>query len=256
MNTPPSGHIKTAIVLATYNELPNLEKLLPQLLRDNPDVQIIVVDDNSPDGTPAMLDVWMKGNDRLVALVRAGKLGYGTAILAGLELALEMGAGQVVTLDADYSHNPADIPELLEGLRGADVAIGSRYAQGVRVLNWQISRLLLSLFANRYLQIILGMPVQDITSGFRAYNRTAVEAVLCNRVRSVGYSFLAEVLYILYLRRLTIVEVPIIYTERREGQSKMGTRVIGEAVFRPWMLRFGAVKFGMKTRKREQEQKQ
>lgn len=236
----PAAHT-TVIVLATYNEAPNLNRLLPQLLKENPHVQIVVVDDNSPDGTAALLEQLKNADNRVVPLVRASKLGYGTAILAGMKRALELGADQIVTLDADFSHNPTDIPELLKALERADVAIGSRYTQGVRVLNWQISRLLLSLFANRYLRLILGMPVEDMTSGFRAYRGDAVKALLSTPIRSVGYSFLVEVIYSLYLRGFQIIEVPITYTERREGQSKMGKRVIGEAIFRPWTLRLRAM---------------
>lgn len=229
------------VVLATYNEAPNLERLLPRLVEVVPDARIIVVDDNSPDGTPALLER-MRGEDhRIVPLVRPGKQGYGTAVLAGLKRALELGAQRVVTLDADFSHDPADVPRLLEGLEKGEIAIGSRYYQGVRILNWGISRLLLSLFANRYVKTILGFQVEDATSGFRAYRRGAVEALLQARIGSVGYSFLVEVLYYLHRRGFCLVEVPIVYTERREGQSKMSKKVIREAMIRPWALRiFGS----------------
>lgn len=245
----------TAIILATYNEKPNLQRLLPQLLQENPDAQIVVVDDNSPDGTPAWLELMQTENDRLVPVVRSAKMGYGTAILAGMKRAMELGVDQIITLDADFSHNPEDIPALLQALTSADVVVGSRYTQGVRVLNWQISRLLLSLFANRYLKLILSVPVEDMTSGFRAYRSGAVEALLAARVRSVGYSFLVEIMYILHLRKFAITEVPITYTERREGQSKMGKRVIGEAILRPWTLRVRAMFFDPKAQRHEEKQK-
>ncbi len=232
-----SSASKTCVVLATYNEAQNLSGLLPLIFLSVPDAYIIVVDDNSPDGTPDLLAGMRNTNDRIIPLVRSGKLGYGSAVLAGMKRALEMEADYIVTLDADFSHNPKDIPRLLDALASVDVAIGSRYTQGVRVLNWQISRLLLSLFANRYLQVILGMPVEDLTSGFRAYRRAAVEALLIRKIKSVGYSFLAEIMYTLYRRKFTIEEVPITYTERREGQSKMSKNVIWEAVFRPWKMR-------------------
>lgn len=225
------------IVLATYNEAPNLEKLLPRLREEVPEACIIVVDDNSPDGTPALLAGMAAADSRIVPLVREGKLGYGTAVLAGMRRALELGAERIATMDADFSHDPADVPRLLAALDQADVAIGSRYYQGVRILNWGISRLLLSLFANRYVKTILGFQVEDATSGFRAYRRPAVEVLTTSRIDSVGYSFLVEVLYCLFRRGFRLTEVPIVYTERREGQSKMSKKVIGEAVLRPWMLR-------------------
>ncbi len=226
------------IVLATYNELPNLETLVPALLALLPEARVVVVDDNSPDGTPAFLQELAKAEPRLVPVIRPGKAGYGGAILAGFQRALELGAQQIATLDADFSHDPAELPHLLAALGHADVAIGSRYYNGVRVLNWHPSRLLLSLFANRYVKGILNIPVDDSTSGFRAYRREAIVALQEARIGSVGYSFLVEILYFLHGRRMRIVEVPIVYTERREGQSKMSKRVIREAVIRPWILRF------------------
>jgi dolichol-phosphate mannosyltransferase len=231
--------MQTAIVLATYNEAANLSALIPRLSEVVPDAWIVVVDDNSPDGTPNLLNSLQQKYPKLVPVVRSGKLGYGSAVLDGFRRALEQGADAIVTLDADFSHDPAEIPRLLAGLKDADVAIGSRYYGGVRVLNWHVSRLLLSLFANRYVRTILGMPVEDATSGYRAYRRPAVEAILASRINSKGYSFLVEVLYRAYQRGMRITEVPIVYSERREGQSKMSKGVIGEAIIRPWLLRFG-----------------
>lgn len=235
--TAEGAYSDTCVVLATYNEAPNLQNLVPELLQVLPAARIIVVDDNSPDGTPNLLKAIAKNEPRLVPIIRPGKGGYGSAVLDGLKRALELGAARIATLDADFSHDPAALPALLEGLREGDVAIGSRYFEGVRVLNWHPSRLLLSLFANRYVKTILSIPVEDATSGFRAYRRAAVEALTSSKINSVGYSFLVEILYFLYRRGMKIVEVPIVYTERREGQSKMSGRVIREAVVRPWLLR-------------------
>lgn len=227
------------VVLATYNELANLTELIPKLRELLPEARIVVVDDNSPDGTPDFLRKLAENDSYVVPIIREAKQGYGSAVLTGFRHAYETGADCVVTLDADFSHDPGAIPDLLGALERADVAIGSRYYGGVRVLNWHPSRLLLSLFANRYVRAILGIPVSDATSGFRAYRRSALEAILSSRIDSQGYSFLVEILYRAFRRGMKITEVPIIYSERREGQSKMSRRVIFEAMVRPWLLRFG-----------------
>lgn len=228
---------RRAIVLATYNEAVNLRNLVPRLAELVPDANIIVVDDSSPDGTPEMLRTMTAEVPALVPLIRPGKQGYGTAVTAGLRRAMELGATEIATMDADFSHDPSDVPRLFEALADADVAVGSRYFGGVRVLNWHPSRLLLSLFANRYVKTILGIDVEDATSGFRAYRRPAAEHITNMHINSLGYSFLVEVLYGVLAAGFRPVEVPIIYAERREGQSKMSKKVIAEAVFRPWQLR-------------------
>jgi dolichol-phosphate mannosyltransferase len=158
-------------------------------------------------------------------------------MLRGFQEALAGGATEIATLDADFSHDPAELPRMFEALERADIAVGSRYSGGVRVLNWHPSRLLLSLFANRYVSAILGLNISDATSGFRAYRRATLESIPFGQIRSTGYSFLVEVIYSLTRKGHTVVEVPIIYTERREGQSKMDKGVIFEAVLRPWLLR-------------------
>lgn len=236
-----------AIVLATYNEAINLEKLIPVIRERVPDANVIIVDDNSPDGSPAILERLAAADAHVIPLIRPGKQGYGSAVFAGFRRALELGADRIATLDADFSHDPNDLPVLLAALDNADVIIGSRYYRGVRVLNWHVSRLLLSLFANRYVRTILGLPAQDCTSGFRAYRRPAIEALMNTRIGSQGYSFLVEILYALHRMHFHIGEVPIIYSERREGQSKMSNRVIREAILRPWLLRFSSLKTNGKT---------
>jgi len=240
--SPPPGTSSRFVVLATYNEWANLQNLVPAIAGHVPDARIIVVDDNSPDGTPEHLRAMAASEPRLLPLVREKKAGYGSAVLAGFNRALELGATEIATLDADFSHDPAELPNLFAALASSDVAIGSRYYHGVRVLNWHPSRLLLSLFANRYVKTILGIPVEDATSGFRAYRRHCLEALQHGRIASVDYSFLVEILFFLHRRGMRVVEVPIIYTERREGQSKMSKRVIREAMLRPWLLRFSSRK--------------
>ncbi len=232
-------NLPTAIVIAAYNELPNLQKLIPQLRELLPHAFIVVADDNSPDGSPAFLHESAEKDPLIIPLIRPQKAGYGLAVLAGFRRALELGAQRIVSLDADFSHDPRDVPHLLAALDQADVAIGSRYYKGVRVLNWHPTRLLLSLFANRYVGFILRIPVLDATSGFRAYRRNAAEIITQTPIQSRGYSFLVELLFRVHSHGMRIVEVPIIYSERREGQSKMSKGVIAEAMIRPWLLRFG-----------------
>lgn len=225
------------IVVATYNEIANLPRLLAAIFAAVPDVGVIVVDDNSPDGSPKLLRQMAASDPRLLPVIRDKKGGYGGAMLVGFEQALAHGAFQIATLDADFSHDPAELPQMFAALERAEVIIGSRYSGGVRVLNWHPSRLLLSLFANRYVITILGLPVADATSGYRAYRRSALEKIVNSGIRSAGYSFLVEVLYGLVKQGSSVVEVPIIYTERREGQSKMSKGVITEAILRPWIVR-------------------
>ncbi|MDX2176620.1 MAG: polyprenol monophosphomannose synthase [Candidatus Sumerlaeia bacterium] len=224
-----------AVVIATYNERENLVVLLPALFAAVPGARVFIVDDNSPDGTakvPAEL-----GLADAQAIVRTRQRGYGTAVRDGLLAAVEAGAERVVTMDADLSHDPADVPRMFAALENADLAIGSRYAGGVRVLNWGVRRLLLSLFANYYVRSILGFSSYDNTSGFRAFRGTLLRRMPLRRLKSNGYSFIVEVLELARRARAKVVEVPIIYSERREGQSKMSNAVIAESVAMPWRLR-------------------
>lgn len=225
------------VVVATYNEKANIPQLIPAIFQAVPDATLIIVDDNSPDGSPELLRQMAAEDPRLRPIIREGKGGYGGAMRRGFQEALAAGATELATLDADFSHNPESLPQMFSALQQADIAIGSRYSGGVRVLNWHPSRLLLSLFANRYVAFILGMDIADATSGYRAYRRHTLEAIPFEDIRSTGYSFLVEILYRLKKQGYQATEVPIIYTERREGQSKMDRSVIFEAILRPWILR-------------------
>jgi len=231
------GRKPMVAVLATYNERENILPMIEQLLALPLGLSVMVVDDRSPDGTAEAVRQRYGHQPRVILIERGGPRGYGRAMVAGFQRALEEGFQTMVTLDADFSHDPAAVPRLVQGLDPAAVALGSRYKDGVRVLNWPPRRLVLSLFANRYVQVLLGLPTRDSTSGFRAYDRRVLEAIDLKSLRSHGYAFLVEILYRAFLCRFSLVEVPIIYTERREGQSKMSKRVIFESIWAPWRLR-------------------
>jgi dolichol-phosphate mannosyltransferase len=227
------------VVVATYNERSNMERLAPKLMALEPPVDALIVDDNSPDGTGDAIEKMAEDfPGRLHLLRRPGKLGYGTAFAEGIARARELGATAIVSMDADFSHDPADVPDLLRALdeQGFDIIVGSRYTGGVRVLNWPVFRLLLSVFANNYARLLLGLPVKDATSGFRAYRADVFDKVNLGRIRARGYAFLVEALFRMKCRGLTMGEWPIVFSERRDGRSKMSRTIIFEAALRPWWL--------------------
>lgn len=223
-------------VIATYNERDNLEKLIPEIFRVVPEIQLLIVDDNSPDGTSQLVKELQQHNPRLHLLTRPKKLGYGTAFIAGFDYVLQKNADIVITMDADFSHDPAVIPRMLERIKEADVIIGSRYINGIRILNWPLRRLLLSAFANRYVNLILQLGIKDCTSGYRCYRSEVLKRVNYRKIKSRGYAFLVEILFLIKRAGFRVVEEPIIYTERREGHSKMSKSLIIESMFRPWLL--------------------
>jgi dolichol-phosphate mannosyltransferase len=225
---------RSLTIVATYNEADNISRLIPEILNRLPETSILVVDDNSPDGTAALVRAMSGVDGRVSVMCRTGRRGYGSAMIAGLSYAIEQGFDYILTIDADFSHDPADLPRLLHALEKGDVAVGSRYVGGVRVINWDVRRLLLSLTANAYVRWLSGLPCVDCTSGFRAYRASVFGAVRLDTIYTTGYAFLPELLF--NLGAVRVVEVPICYTERRVGQSKMSKRVIAEAVVRPWAL--------------------
>jgi dolichol-phosphate mannosyltransferase len=227
------------ILVVTYNEAANIARLIPAIRQHLPDASIAVVDDNSPDGTGEIVRAAQATDDRVKLISRSDKRGYGSAAITGMQYGIRHGFDMIATLDADFSHDPADLPRLIDALSRADVAIGSRYVGGIRVLNWEVRRLLLSLAANRYVRVLSGLRCVDCTSGFRAYRVDALQKVAFDRISSTGYAFLPELLFA--LGRIRIEEVPICYTERRVGQSKMGKKVILEAILRTWALLFRRV---------------
>ncbi|MFL6333992.1 MAG: polyprenol monophosphomannose synthase [Pyrinomonadaceae bacterium] len=230
---------RTLIVVPTYNERENVGRLVGELLAVAPGADVCLLDDASPDGTADYAEELYGGEPRFSVLRRTGARGYGRSLLDGYRRALEGGYARLVQLDADFSHDPQRIPALVEASARADVVIGSRYCEGGGVENWPMRRRLLSRFANAYVARITGLHVRDTTSGFRCYTRRALRALLEGRTAGEGYAFLVEATYRARRAGLRIDEVPITFTDRREGQSKMSRKVILESVLMPWRLRFG-----------------
>jgi len=226
------------IVIPTYNETENIRRLLPVLLDLPLRPDVLVVDDNSPDGTGgAVLDHAATG--RVHLLSRQAKEGLGKAYIAGFRWAMDREEyDPIIQMDADFSHNPESVADLTAALSGHDIAIGSRYCSGVNVVNWPISRLLLSWFANQYTRVITGLPVRDATGGFKAFRRSAMARLDLDSIRSDGYSFQIEVTYKLYRAGCSVVEVPITFVDRHAGTSKMTRHIVWEAVWMVWRLRF------------------
>jgi len=226
--------LKTLTLIVTYNEAENISRLIPAILERLPESSVLVVDDNSPDGTARAVRSLGERDPRVSVICRTNQRGYGSAMIAGMSHALERGFDAILTLDADFSHDPADLPRLLAALGDADVVVGSRYAGGVRVLNWEVRRLLLSLGANAYVRFLSGLACVDCTSGLRGYRARVLQQLKLSTIRTIGYAFLPELLF--SLGDVRVAEVPICYTERRLGESKMSRRVIAEAIVRPWVL--------------------
>ena len=225
---------KALVVVPTYNELENIEQLLRNIISLQHQFDVLVVDDNSPDGTAGLVKKLMKEFPRRFFLLeRAGKLGLGSAYIAGFKWALEGDYSYIFEMDADYSHNPIDLMKLLGACKddGFDLAIGSRYATGVNVVNWPMSRVLLSWMASRYVRFITGMNIYDTTAGFICYRRTVLEKINLDKIHFVGYAFQIEMKYKAYLSKFRIKEVPVIFTDRTNGESKMSSGIISEAIF-------------------------
>lgn len=226
------------VVVPTYNERDNLPKLVERLLALPERVEILVVDDGSPDGTGQWAAETGLKENRLHLLARTAKNGLGRAYVAGFEWALQHGYALVVQMDADFSHSPEDVSKLIAGIResGAGLAIGSRYAGGIRVINWPLKRLILSVGASYYVKWITGMPVWDPTGGFKCWRRTTLEAINLPSVRSNGYGFQIEMNHRTWSRGIAITEVPIIFADRVEGVSKMSKKIVIEALLMVWGL--------------------
>lgn len=237
--------MKAIVVIPTYNERDNIVRLAGEVLNQHPSLHLLIVDDNSPDGTGILADELSAGNDRIRVIHRSGKLGLGSAYRTGFKLALEMGADFIIEMDADFSHDPAVLPVFLDTVAGCDLVIGSRYLNGVSVVNWPIRRLILSYFASVYTRYVTGLKLMDCTSGFKCFRRSALESIDLDSVRSDGYSFQIEMNYRCMEKGCKIVEVPIIFIDRHAGTSKMSRRIVLEAIVMVWKLKLGTVISGM-----------
>src|SRR6478735_2957814 len=229
---------KTLVVVPTFNERENLPPLSQRLLALPTPVDMLVVDDNSPDGTGKIADELAVKHPSIQVLHRAEKNGLGRAYIAGFKWALEHGYEFVFEMDGDFSHNPDDIPQFLEAAKTADLVLGSRYVNGIRIINWPLSRLMLSKSAATYVQLITGMPFTDPTGGYKCFRRRALEALHLDAVRSNGYSFQIEMTHRLWRQGMKVVEVPIIFTDRFQGHSKMTGHIVREALVMVWRLWF------------------
>lgn len=231
------------VVVPTYNERANIEKLIESVLCQDPRLDILVVDDGSPDGTGEIVDRIAEVNPRVHALHRPHKMGLGTAYLAGFKWALERDYDYVLEMDADFSHDPGHLPQFLEAIQDADLVLGSRYRGGkVTVVNWPMTRLLLSYFANGYARFVTGVPLDDLTGGFKCFRRRVLEAIPLDEVRSNGYAFQIEMNFRAWKKGFRIVEIPIVFVDRTEGESKMSKKIVREAVWMVWRLRWWALR--------------
>ena len=232
------------VIIPTYNERENIGRLIPEVLAQDPRLEVLIVDDASPDGTGQVADdLVAEGAERVHVQHRQGKLGLGTAYLAGFRWALERGYELVLQMDADFSHDPAHLRQFLDEAEHADLVLGSRYREGrVTVVNWPIARLMLSYAANVYARTITGLPLWDATGGFKCFRRKVLEAIALDEVKSNGYSFQIEMSFRAWRRGFRIVEIPIVFVDRTEGQSKMSKKIVREAVWMVWRLRWWAIR--------------
>jgi len=232
---------KAFVVIPTYNEQDNLQRLIDQVLLQDSSLHVLVVDDNSPDGTGQLADDLSRNNDRVKVLHRPCKMGLGSAYRDGFRYAMELGAELLIEMDADFSHDPAVLPVFLEQIKSHDLVIGSRYLNGISVVNWPLRRLMLSYGANWYTRMVTGLTIMDCTSGFKCFRRNLIERIGLDRVRSDGYSFQIEMNFRSAELGARIGEVPIIFIDRRAGQSKMSKRIVREAVLMVWKLKLGSL---------------
>ena len=227
---------RALVIIPTYNEKDNVGKVIPLALRQDSSLEVLIVDDNSPDGTAAIVAEMGKTNPQVHLLQRPGKMGLGTAYIAGFKWGLARGYDYFFEMDADLSHDPREIPNFLKTMAEADLALGSRYKDGIRVVNWPMSRLLLSRGAAFYVRLITGLPIADPTGGFKCFRRSVLEAIDLDKVRSNGYAFQIEMTYKAWMKGFRVREIPITFTDRYAGQSKMSGGIVREALCVVWIL--------------------
>lgn len=237
-----TGAGRALVIMPTYNEAGSLGSLVPRVLAQDERFDALIIDDASPDGTGDLADQLSSSSDRIRVLHRPGKLGLGTAYLEGFRYALDAGYEYIFEMDSDGSHDPKFLSDLLDAVdAGADLAIGSRYVEGVNVINWPMSRLLLSYFANKYARWVTGLPLTDATSGFKCFRRQALAAIKLEKVGSTGYAFQIEMDFRVWKKGMKLVEVSIVFVDRDQGESKMSGAIVREAVWRVWALRFASL---------------
>jgi dolichol-phosphate mannosyltransferase len=232
---------ESIVIIPTYNESNNIRKLIGNTLSLDKRIDILIVDDGSPDGTAEIVELLQKDHpDRIYLIEREGKMGLGTAYVTGFKFALDNEYQYICEMDADFSHNPEDLPRLIQAIESdeADLAIGSRYSNGISIVNWPLSRLILSFAANAYARTITGLPVKDTTAGFKCIHRKVLESINLDRIRSNGYAFQIEIHYRAWIAGFRLKEVSIIFKEREEGVSKMSKSIVREAIWRVWALKF------------------
>jgi len=241
--------VKSLVIVPTYNERENVKTLIPQILELPSEIEVLVVDDNSPDGTSDVVLEMSKKDERIHLLRRKEKLGLGSAYVAGFKYALSRPEIECVfEMDADFSHDPSSIPKFLEAIQDYDLVLGSRYLRGVTVVNWPLSRLILSYSANLFTRVVTGLPVHDATGGFKCFRRRVLESIELDGVHSDGYSFQIEMSFKCWKKGFRIKEIPITFVDRRVGTSKMSQKIIWEAVWLVWRLRLQGLFYKDKAR--------
>jgi len=233
--------MKSLVVIPTYNEKDNLLSIVPAVLAQSPSLEVLVIDDNSPDGTGELADGLAAADGRVHVLHRTGKLGLGSAYIEGFRYALDRDYDYIFEMDCDYSHDPAELPNFLKAAEDYDVVIGSRYIGGVRILNWPIKRLMLSYGASVYTRLITGLKLIDTTSGFKCFRRGVLASLDLDKIHSDGYSFQIELNFLCQHKGFRLKEIPIVFSDRMQGHSKMSKGIIAEALLVVWILKIKSI---------------
>jgi len=234
--------MRALVIIPTYNEAENAAAIIAEVLKQDKNLDVLIVDDNSPDKTGQIVTDLKKKNKRIHLLEREGKQGLGSAYVAGFKFAIENQYDYIFEMDADFSHDPVVLSQMLLEIENNDLIIGSRYINGINVVNWPLHRLMLSWFASKYVRVITGMKINDPTGGFKCFRREVLESINLDTILSDGYSFQVEMNFRTWLRKFRIKEIPIVFTDRRSGQSKMSKKIVREAIWMVWKLKFLALR--------------